>query len=432
MFRFCRGLRRACRRPAFVWVFLVAALRPGPGRAESLLLDQAVSLAVAENPGLAEIKARAEALAAVPPQAGTLPDPALSVGLLNVPTHNFSVNQDEMTMLEIGVSQSVPFPGKLGLAEQAAMREALGAAKTAEEARLRLLRDVRLNWWQLYYYDRMLATLSDSRGFLQKLIDIADQRYRLGETEQQESLLARLELAKLRDRQLEWVAMRHAGSARLNILLNRPGNQSLQLPAESQARFPKLVTESELLARAEQQRPLLAQKQATVGAAEDRLELAKKEILPDFNVWVGYGVRNNHLPGVQSSDLASVRLSLNVPIYAATKQSKQVDQRHSELLQERFALQDAQRAVEAEVTAALVAYHHARERLHLYEEGLIPQARQTLDSLLASYRVGRVPFADLLKSQLALFDYQAQYWGALAQSQQALANLTAALGMEAL
>src|SRR3972149_10669382 len=41
-------------------------------------LERAIDIALRDNPGLAEMQARAEAMAAIPSQAGTLPDPMLS------------------------------------------------------------------------------------------------------------------------------------------------------------------------------------------------------------------------------------------------------------------------------------------------------------------------------------------------------------------
>jgi len=424
------SLHPSYRRSDFALLLIVCLT--APAQAGPLSLEQALNQALAGNPGLAEIKSRADALASVPPQAGSLPDPFLSFGALNVPTNDFSLNQDQMTMMEVAVSQQLPFPGKLGLAERAAQQEAIGAAKDADEARLRLARDIRLSWWALFYYDRTLGILAESRDWMAKLADIADQRYRLGQAEQSDSLLARLELTKLRDKTLELINMRHGEAARLNVLLDRSSDSALELPPEAAFRFPELSSEPALLDQAQAERPLLAQKQAAIEAAQNRLDLAKKEYLPDLNLGFGYAFRQNAPNGEFRSDFANFRLSMNLPLYAATKQSKQVDQRQSELMRERYALHDAERSVQADVTTALAAYHHAHERLSLFEKELLPQARGTLDSLSASYRVGKIAFADVLRAQLSVFDYQVQYWNALTTSQQALARLAAALGKETL
>ena len=66
----------------------------------------------------------------------------------------------------------------------------------------------------------------------------------------------------------------------------------------------------------------------------------------------------------------------------------------------------------------------------LLEREIIPEAGQTVNSLLAGYQVSRTDFSDLLRTQLSFFQYQAQYWQTLAGTQQLLAELSAEVGEE--
>ena len=77
-----------------------------PARAASdavLLPEDAVALALAHSPALAARQSRAEALAAVPSQVGTMPDPTLSLNAINFPTDTFSSSQEAMTQQQIGL-----------------------------------------------------------------------------------------------------------------------------------------------------------------------------------------------------------------------------------------------------------------------------------------------------------------------------------------
>lgn len=424
----------AQRRPARWWPALLmgclAALPFVLRAAEPVLtLKRAVELALAGNPGLAEIKARAEALAAVPSQAGALPDPMLNVDLLNVPTRNFDLRREDMTMLEIGLSQTFPFPGKRALQQQIAEQEALAAADSVDEARLRLARDVKQGWWRLYYFDRALNVTAEAERFFRQLVEISEAKYRVGQGSQQDVQLAQLELSKLKDERLELVGMRHTETAQFNALLDRAPETPVTIPAEAQAELPVLA-ESALQEKAREARPLFAQHQKMLDAAKARVDLARKDFYPDVTVGTGYGVRQNTPTGETRSDFASFRLSLNLPVYAADKQARAVDQRQSEYLEARYSIQDEHRRAQAEIAAKSAEYAHARERLDLYEHEIIPQARQTVSSLLAGYQVGRSGFSDLLRAQLTLFQYQGQYWQALARTQQVLAELAAAVGQE--
>jgi len=51
-----------------------------------LALDKAITLAEQSNPGLAQRQAQVEAMSALPSQRGSLPDPMISMGLVNLPT----------------------------------------------------------------------------------------------------------------------------------------------------------------------------------------------------------------------------------------------------------------------------------------------------------------------------------------------------------
>ncbi len=145
----------------------VLAYESRPNHSEEALLTLKLALdhALTGNPGLAEIRARAEALAAVPAQMGALPDPTVSFDMQNVPTRSFDLRKEDMTMLGVGISQAFPFPGKLALRERIAEKEALAAVDSVDEARLRLMREVKQSWWRLFYYDRALNLLNDAEGF---------------------------------------------------------------------------------------------------------------------------------------------------------------------------------------------------------------------------------------------------------------------------
>ena len=121
---------------------------------------------------------------------------------------------------------------------------------------------------------------------------------------------------------------------------------------------------------------------------------------------------------------------MNVPIFASSKQSKAVDQRASELMQNKYALQDEWNQVRAEISTAYSEFQQTKNQVVLLKSGIIPQARQTVASMLAGYQVNKVDFLNLVRSQITLFNYETQYWKALAEANQAVAQLTAVVGKE--
>jgi cobalt-zinc-cadmium efflux system outer membrane protein len=420
-------------------VFLIAALsapRPlwsaTPAHHESdspLSLEEALSTAIQGNPGLAEMQARAKAMAAIPSQAGSLADPMVSFTALNFPVDTFSRDQEPMTQLQFGIEQALPFPGKLGLKERAAEFDADAASSNVDEARLRLIHNVKQTWWQTFYLDRALETVSRNQGLLRQFVEIARTKYSVGEGLQQEVLLAQVELSKMLDRKLQLQGLRREQAARLNALLDRSAGTPVVLPVQVNEALPGLKPEATLYAHAEDASPLLEWRRQEVEAARMRRDFAERDRYPDFSLGAAYGFRQGeNADGSSRPDFASLRLGMSLPLYAGGKQNKAVDQRTSELLQKQYALQDEWNKVQAEIAAAVADYQRASEQVQLFRTGILPQARQTVASMLSGYQVDKVDFLNLVRSQVTLYDYETQYWKSFSEARQALARLAAAVG----
>lgn len=395
-----------------------------------LSLKSAIEQAVQDNPDLAQMQARAQAMAAIPSQMGALPDPEISLNAMSLPVDSFSTRQEDMTQLGAGISQAFPFPGKLALREQAAAFEAEAAIQSVVEVRWRLLSEVKTTWWLIFYLDRAIQIVDSNHALLQQFVKIARTKYEVGEGLQQDVLLAQLELSKLLDQQLQLQASRRNAAASLNALLDKPANEEIRLPDKVEAQLPSIKQETRLYQQAETFRAVLEGNRLGINAAQSRLDLAKKEVLPDFNLSAAYGARANTPDGDRRADLLSLGLSMNVPIFAAQKQAKAVDQRTSELMQEKYALQDQWNKVRAQISQGYNDYRRAKDQVVLFETGIVPQARQTVASMLAGYRVNKVDFLNLVRSQITLFEYETQYWKAFAEANQSLAQLSAAVGEE--
>ncbi len=410
-------------------VLLVCSIAVGADQ-PILTLQAATELAVRDNPDLAQIQARAKAMAAIPAQEGALPDPQISINALNLPVNTFNLHQEDMTQLGGGISQAIPFPGKLALREQAAAFEAEAASQNVTEARWRLLSEVKTTWWLIYYLDRTLQITDSNYVLLQQFVEIARTKYEVGEGLQQDVLLAQLELSKLLDQQLMLKASRRNAAASLNALLDKPANSEVRLPETIALQLPILKQENLLYQQAETSRAILEGNRLGINAAQSRLDLAKKGYLPDFTVDASYGARADTPSGIQRANMLSLNLSINVPIFAAQKQAKAVDQRNSELMQEKYALQDEWNKVRSQITQGYNDYQRAKDQVVLFETGIVPQARQTVASMLAGYQVNKVDFLNLVRSQITLFEYETQYWKAFTEANQFLAQLSAAVGEE--
>ncbi|MDX8405954.1 MAG: TolC family protein [Mariprofundus sp.] len=394
-----------------------------------LTLSKAELLATMHNQALAASTKNAEAMAAIPPQVGTLPDPMLSLNALNFPVNSFSATQEAMTQMQVGISQALPFPGKLSLREKAAGFEASAAAYNTKELGLVVVRNARLVWWNLFFLDRAISIVQRNQVLLRQFVKIAETKYKTGQGLQSDVLLAQVELSKLLDVEISLQASRRSQAADMNALLDRPAVAAVVLPALADESLAPIPDAEPLRQWALEARPVLFAKRSKLDAAHMRVDLAEKDYYPDFKLGAAYGLRGGSNPnGSSRADMSSIMLSMSLPIYTSSKQDRAVEQRQAEVARQEFSLEDRVVAVDAEIEKALADYRAGHDQALLFKTGIIPQASQTVSSMLAAYQVNKVDFLNLVRAQITLYNYETQYWKALSAARQSWARLDAAVG----
>ncbi len=395
-------------------------------QAKFLSVDAAVIEALARNPIVDAVTARSTAMQQIPDRLGSFDDPQLSLNFANFAIDDFGTGNDPMTQIQLAISQKLPFPGKLALRKSVALENAKASEIDIEEIKLQLSRQVKHMWWQIFFTDRALDTVAANKSLLRQFVEIAQMKYKVGKGIQQDVLLAQLELSKLLEKEIQLEEARRNSEAQLNNLLNRPSLQSILIPENVHTKMPKLMSEVKLQVLAHVSRPSILAAQKRIGSVEQNVALAKREKYPDFRIAAVYGQRENR------SDLASLQLGMSLPIFMGRKQSKLVDQRSSELLQANYSLQDLFSMVDREISVAISKFRSASEQAQLFKNGIIPQAKQTVDAMRAGYQVNQVDFLNLVRTQITLYNYETQYWQSISMANQALAQLVSAVGKESI
>jgi cobalt-zinc-cadmium efflux system outer membrane protein len=433
--------------------------RGGVGRTSSL--DSLVARAVVANPAIHAAAARVAAARARVAPSGLLPDPMLMVGIQNLPLGKMQSTAaadgqpagsgpDPMTMKMVGLGQTVPYPGKLAARKRVAEREVEAAEAALAAATRQVIQDVRRAYYELAFLDRALDVVERSQRVLGDFITVAEARYSVGTTGQQDVLKARVEATRLAETAVMLTEQRRAALARLNALLDRPSTTPVADP-----QVPERVARAAVAASAEQIRfvsaalgaraaesplrplgelqetavresPVLREQAAMIAAQEARVDLARREYLPDFDVSLQYGQRTG-LP-----DMVTAMVSIPLPIYKRRKQDAYVTEARADLA----ALWGEYRARANEVRAETARLYSELERqraqLALYVKAIIPQGRASLASATASYQVGRVEFLTVLENQATLFTYETEYFRALSDFATTLAELERVVGKEIL
>ncbi|HLB38395.1 MAG TPA: TolC family protein, partial [Gemmatimonadales bacterium] len=291
---------------------------PGGVRAQgvpsdTLRLADAVGVARQANPMLRAARLRADAAQERVPQAGALPDPDLSLGLMNRMASDLGSTVDPMTMNQVQFMQMLPWPGKLGFAKDRAERLAEAERLDADDAELMLIARVKSVYSQIAYVDRALVIMGASRDLLRDFVQVSQAMYAVGTGLQQDVLQAQVGVARMSEDITVMAQERVAMAARLNALLGREATVPV---AALELAWPDSILPSadSLISVALARRPRLRAARERAAAAEFAYRQARRELFPDFTLGVAYGQRP------QFDNMASLMLGIRVPLWARSRQ----------------------------------------------------------------------------------------------------------------
>ena len=446
-----RRLGRLPRAAALFAAAVVAAIAATPASAQNLSAQAAAVVSVEANPGGARAKAPAlgsligEALQNNPElraaaketeaanqrvrPAGALEDPMLEAGLLNVPIQPFRLNREDMTMKMLGLSQKLPFPGKRALREQVAAKEAETLKYGLRETTNRVVRDVKMAYFDLALTDETVRLLQGNRQILEQFLKIAEGRYGVGQAAQADVLKAQTQLGRMSEELLRMERERPVMEAELARLLGRRGNAStiaVELPGLREA---ALNLES-LQQTALRERPQLLGLQSAIERSAKTLELARKDAQPDFDLRFSYGQRERDLAGMPRDDVVSFTVAMNLPVWRKDKIEPRIAEAQAMREQAQEMLQAQQNEVLAKLRQQVAVTEQSRKSVRLYETDILPQARLAVEATLAAYNVSRADVLMLLDSQMTLFSYEISRAKELVNFNKALAEIELLAGRQ--
>jgi outer membrane protein TolC len=396
---------------------LAASEESGDARLRDLLAE-----AVRNNP---EIRAAGNELEAAQQRvspAGAFDDPVLEAGVINAPLASQAFRREDMTMKMLGLSQKFPYPGKRGLRRDVAAKDAESVSHAYQETVNRVVRDVKAAYFELAFVAESARLVEKNRQVLEQFLLISESRYAVGQGTQADVLKAQTQLTRLVDELIKLARERQAIEAELARTLGRASDAGMAAPAT--LRLPKAVLPFESLREtALTERPQLLALKSLIDRSDKALDLARRDYYPDFDVKLSYGQRERMLDGTRRDDMLSLTVAINLPLWHESKR----DPRVAEAIAMRNQAADLHRALQNEISSQLrrqvASAEQSLKSAHLYETGILPQARLVVESSLAAYRVNRVDFLTLLDSQMTVFDYEIGYASAVSSYNKALAEI---------
>jgi outer membrane protein TolC len=385
-----------------ILVFAVLAAMPLRLAPPDQTADALVAEALAKAPEVTAVRATAEAAKRRVEPAGTLPDPM----------GTFTFQNEGWSAGGLMLSQPVPWPGKLTLASRAAESEAreivAGPVSRAErtiEAR------VRNAWYDLLQARAVDRVIDEGRATTTQIESTTRERYAAGLAVQQDVLRAQIEIARideLKRNQQATIAMK---TAEINRLLGRP--QDAPIVASADLPLPSAVPGAEsVLASVVAQSPEVAAARQGIETNRLNADLARKNFLPDFVVSGGSMYRRSP----EMDPMWQVGVSVSIPAWIDRRQRNQVAEAEARVTARSAEADVIAQQLELRTRQRLAQLAASDDVVALYRDRILALDELSLESAMASYTAGKVPFVTVLDALNALYNDRAAYRARLAES----------------
>ena len=386
-----------------------------------LTIAEAEDLAIAAEPGLEALLARADAMQERAVAAGQLPDPMLRVGLSNYPIQSGGFSTEGMTQAQVGVRQAFPRAREHSAAEKRAMGEAFD--HNADARRREVLTSARHAWLDVYLAEQAWELVSESRPLFVDLLTVTRSLYGVGRKSQHDVLSAELELSRLDDRLIEIGRTRSEAQAALSRWIGDDAYRPVAIKLPDWEAPPMLDDLRAGLAG----HPLLAAAEAGVEASGAAVRVAEENKKPGWAVDLGYGYREGFQPnGDPRSDMVSLSVTVDLPFFSENRQ----DRKLAAALSDRRAATNSQAALRAQLGSELdteyARWTDLTRRLALYDTQILAQSEGRAQAALLAYQSDAGDFADVMRAWIDDLDARLQHIRLQvnrAQSYAVLANL---------
>lgn len=374
---------------------LMTSLAGAYAAGEPSKLTSLIDEAFRNNQELLSMEANAEALRAEAPFAGSLQDPVVGIALLSVPVDSFALDQEPMTQKQLFASQRFPWFGTLDLRQQVSELKALEADFQVQGKRLEIARSLAGAWYDLGFIRKSLETNENLKALVTQVLRVAETRYATGKGLQQDILAGQVQHSELIDEGVNLASRERVVRAGIGRLLNRgdffaeDGPVALDDPDE--------IPHRELLGRvALQFNPLVQARRAAIDRARVDVQLAEKAYLPDFDLRLGYGQREDR------PDFLSATVGITVPLWQSKRQDSQLAAAEKRLIAAQKSLLGIRQTLPHTIDQVLAEIDGARENHQLFREALSLQAAHLADASLAAYSVGKIEFNTMLSARIRL------------------------------
>lgn len=404
---------------------------------ERIELDEAILMALDRSPAMAQSQASYESATTGRRSAwgSFLPNVNFSSGASLASQNRFDQNTQTVVTgssdsYSAGLSANYSiFEGGRRFDDLTRTEAEMGAADARRtDQRYAVIQETTGLYLEALRQEELLAVQESRTARAEESLTTIRRRVQLGESTRSDSLRARLELANARQAELQVTTQLRGARFALGREVGRAGPTAPQ-PLEQIDPTPLALSDDEIYAVAENESPTVQAAGADLVAARATVDFARSAYLPNLDLSSGY-TWSNDAPAFGGGRTSwNLRLSASYPLFNGFTRESSVDRAQQQARVVRLQDDDARLRARENADAALQRLRTAELASEIAVEA-VTVAEEDLRVVSERYRVGVATILDLITSQVAMEQAEADRVSARYDYLLARAELEALLGRE--
>ena len=378
--------------------------------AESLTVQQAVDIALRQNPDLLAAGHEVDAANSGERGARALANPEILVA----PTVVGNAKSDSA----VSVVQPLELNGQRAVRTRIARFEAAATQAAYTIAERDLIRSVRQTYWDVAQAANLVELNRENAKLAEALYQAALRQLDVGAAPGAQVIKSGVELTRARQELSRAESELSQAKARLNTLLGRPPDIAFE-PSDPLIFTPLTADRAKMRSSAEANRPELAEAQASLCARQVEVTAVEVRRRPD----IALQARQETFGGD-----AGVAIGITLPLLDWGSARADREKAEDKAIAQSRRVESVRNAVNLEVDSALREASRTEALIGEYQQGVVSQAEQLARMAQKGFEAGATSYLEVLEAQRTLKAVRTEYYAALADHLKAIAQLEWATG----
>jgi cobalt-zinc-cadmium efflux system outer membrane protein len=388
-------------------------------KSEYLTLEDAVEIAINNNPIIKSKKHNMGTYEGRVRQAGLLPNPEIEFFTQEMPTNNIGFDQSQNS---VALFQKLETGGKRKLRVKVAEKEKRVMEMDLQTTTADITAKVKKSFFNILTAQDELIYAEETLEIAKSLMSISSQRFEIGDIARIEVLKAEIELSKSKMRVQE-AERKHLNSVKmLQTVMGVPDIVLNNLFPISTADTPSLNLDklNELVLN---NHPALKARKKVVDLSLIKISEAKRMAIPDINATIGY-------KRLSATDINTVQAGIAFPLPIFNRNQGKIIEARAFSFEAKDNVEIVRNQLLLQLSNAFFLYTSTREQVRFFVDSIIPQSEESLKIASQGYKQGEFDYLEVLDAQRTLANTRISYLKTLNELYSSITEIEKLVGVK--